>query len=239
MPSYLLIILFFMFTFSSCSILRENPKYEFADGKYASKVFGKGINNVYVENEGEIVHVYPIKQNGLKQPVIDTLKHKPLNFGESEMDTIAVRPLFRQTSFDIDFLTIPFKYRFPQEDFPRQFTTSLNGGIYFGYRSDLYVLHYETNSLGISKRTSTHFGFSFGGFTGLGGTAMNPWVTNNRIAIEYDGVVWTKGVTGIIGLNNFTTGLAVGWDHLLDRNMAYWIYQGKPWIGFVFGLNLN
>ena len=68
---------------------------------------------------------------------------------------------------------------------------------------------------------------------------MNPWVTNNRIAIEYDGVVWTKGVTGIIGLNNFTTGLAVGWDHLLDRNMAYWIYQGKPWIGFVFGLNLN
>jgi hypothetical protein len=51
--------------------------------------------------------------------------------------------------------------------------------------------------------------------------------------------VLTKGIAGIIGLNNLTAGLAVGWDNLLDRNKKHWIYQGKPWIGFVFGLNLN
>ncbi len=108
-----------------------------------------------------------------------------------------------------------------------------------GYRTDTYVLHYKDSPLGISKRNITHFGFSFGGYMGMGGTAMNPWVTNDQIALEYDGVVWTKGLAGIIALNNFTTGLALGWDHLLDKNKKYWIYQGKPWIGFVFGLNLN
>jgi hypothetical protein len=68
---------------------------------------------------------------------------------------------------------------------------------------------------------------------------MNPSVTNSLVAIEYDGVVWSKGVAGIIGLNSFTTGLALGWDHLLDPNRKYWIYKDKPWIGFVFGLNIN
>jgi hypothetical protein len=219
-------------------MLRESSKYQFTDGKYSSKVIGKGVQQVYVEYEEEKIHVYPLKKAG-HQYLIDRSNYKPLSFGRSEINSINVRPSFRQTSFDIDFLTIPFKYRFPAKGFPRQFNTNLNGGVYLGYRSDIYVLHYATNPLGISSRNTTHVGFSFGGFTGLGGTAMNPWVTNDQIAIEYDGVVWTKGVAGIIGLNNFSTGLAVGWDHLLDRNKKFWIYQGKPWVGFVFGLNLN
>ena len=68
---------------------------------------------------------------------------------------------------------------------------------------------------------------------------MNPWVTNNQIVTEYDGVVWSKGVAGIIAINNFTIGLAIGFDDLLDNNKKYWIYQAKPWVGFAFGLNLN
>jgi hypothetical protein len=68
---------------------------------------------------------------------------------------------------------------------------------------------------------------------------MNPWVTENQITQEYDGVVWSKGIAGIIGIDNFTIGLALGWDHLLDKNKNYWIYQGKPWLGLAFGLNLN
>ena len=74
---------------------------------------------------------------------------------------------------------------------------------------------------------------------GIGSTAMNPWVTLDRIPIEYEGVTWAKGLAAIAGLNNFTAGLALGWDHLLDKNNRLWIYQGKPWVGFVFGLNLN
>ena len=68
---------------------------------------------------------------------------------------------------------------------------------------------------------------------------MNPWVTSDRVQIEYEGIIWTKGIAGLVGLNNFTVGLALGWDHLLDQNRKDWIYQQKPWLGFVFGLNLN
>jgi hypothetical protein len=56
------------------------------------------------------------------------------------------------------------------------------------------MIQYSANSLGVSSRHTTHIGFSFGGFTGIGGTPMNPWVTNDRIAIEYDGVVLTKAL---------------------------------------------
>jgi hypothetical protein len=231
-------VLFFFLLLGSCSTIRESPKYEFKDGTYRSGITGNGVQKVYVEYEEEEIKVYRLKKAGSGY-LPDTLDHKPLSFSKTTPDSIRTKPSFTQRSFDIDFLTMPFKYRFPEAGFPRQFNASLNGGVYVGYRSDVFMLQYSANSLGVSSRHTTHLGFSFGGFTGIGGTPMNPWVTNDRIAIEYDGVVLTKGIAGIIGLNNLTAGLAVGWDHLLDRNKKFWIYQGKPWIGFVFGLNLN
>ena len=38
---------------------------------------------------------------------------------------------------------------------------------------------------------------------------MNPWNTLGNINIEYNGVVWIKGVAGIVGLNNFIVGLVL------------------------------
>ena len=224
--------------FTSCSIIKQSPKYGFADGRYSSNAVGKEINKVYVVNEEEVIHVFPLEEiSGSYQ--IDTSAYKAHHLAETKLDGVPSKLSFRQNSFDVDFLTMPFKYRFAVNNFPRQFNTNLNGAVYLGYRTDLYMLNYKTNILDKTTRETTHFGFSFGAFTGLGGTTMNPWVTNNQIGIEYDGVVWSKGISGIIGLNSVTTGLAIGWDHLLDGNRKHWIYQNKPWIGFVFGLNLN
>jgi hypothetical protein len=64
-------------------------------------------------------------------------------------------------------------------------------------------------------------------------------VTQDQIAYEYDGVIWTKGIAAVMAVNNFTVGLAVGADWLLDRNRRFWIYQNRPWVGLAFGLNLN
>lgn len=230
-------ILFILLLATSCSIIRQNPKYEFADGQYVSNVMGREMRKVYVDNEDEI-YVYPLRKfaDGYR---VDTSIQKPLVFAKIKLDNVRSKPSFRQNSFDIDFLTIPFKYRFSVNGFPKQFNANLNGAIYLGYRSDIYVLHYATNVLRKPVRHTTHIGFSFGTFTGLGGTAINPSVTNNQVAIEYDGIVWSKGISGIIALNNFTMGLAFGWDHLLDKNKKYWLYDNKPWIGLVFGLNLN
>jgi hypothetical protein len=193
---------------------------------------------VHVDTEGDEIRVYPLKKTAGVY-MLDTIAHNALVFAEKGRDSSFKKPIFRQTSFDIDFLTIPFKYRFAMSGIPRQFNAHLNGAVYLGYRSDVYVLRYQKDLLRPPSRRTLHYGFSFGGFSGLGGTAMNPWVTNNQIAIEYDGVVWSKGAVGIMGFNSFTAGLVLGWDHLLDANKKLWIYQGKPWIGFAFGLNLN
>lgn len=223
---------------SSCAVVNQSPKYNFASGVYSSKVFDSGSKKVYVDHSGETIKVYA-GYGGSKRFRIDSVNYRLLSFGEREMDSLSVKPSFLQTSFDVDVLTIPFKYRFRTNGFPRQFTTQLNGGVYFGYRSDVYVLHYNKDLLGMSSRNTTHFGFSFGGFTGIGSTTMNPWVARDQITIEYEGVAWSKGFAAIAGLNNFTAGIALGWDHLLDQNKRHWIYQGKPWVGLVFGLNLN
>jgi hypothetical protein len=227
-----------LFTFCRCSTIRDTPKYEFANGYYTTKLFGGGSKDVFVTNEEESVLIYPLRKVG-KTFVVDTTQHKRLALPQVFSDSLLGLQVFRRKSFDIDFLTIPFKYRPRVNAFARQFNTNLNGGVYLGYRNDNYVLQYRKDVLGRFQRKTTHLGFSFGAFTGVGGTAMNPWVTNDQINIEYDGVVWTKGVTGIIGLDKFTVGLAVGWDNLMDRNKRHWIYQGKPWIGLAFGLNLN
>ncbi|MCF0052640.1 hypothetical protein LXM25_21390 [Dyadobacter sp. LJ53] len=146
---------------------------------------------------------------------------------------------FKQSSFDVDFLSIPFKYRPAKSGIPNQFNTNLNGAVYVGYRNDIYQLSFRKTPLNKYQRETRHYGISYGFFTGLGGTAMNPSVTDNQISIEYDGLVWGKGIAGIIGINNFTVGLALGFDNLLDENKKVWIYQGKPWLGLAFGLNLN
>jgi hypothetical protein len=233
-----LLSIFLQIVLTGCSVFRENSKYNFTDGRYKSTDVNKISRTVYVDYEGETIVVYPLRKTATGD-AIDTAHQKPLMLGTIPPVDGPANYRFRQNSLDVDFLTIPFKHRFRIGEFPRQFTTNLNGAVYLGYRSDVYVLHYPTNLLGKTSRNITHAGFSFGVFTGFGGTAMNPWVTNNAINIEYDGVVWSKGVAAIIGLNNFSTGFAFGWDHLADRNRKVWIYQAKPWIGVVFGLNLN
>lgn len=230
------ILLLLLAGLSSCGIIKDTPKYQLDDGFYKSNIFKLLTNIVYVSNTEDTVFIYYISPK-TKNP--DTVNYSKRTFPQVFPNNVLRSNIFKQASFDIDFLTIPFKYRPAQKDFPRQFNTNLNGVVYLGYRNDIYQLRYKNTMLKKYQRQTWHYGFSFGLFTGLGGTTMNPSVTNNHIVTEYDGVVWSKGVAGIIGVNNFTIGLAVGFDDLLDNNKKIWLYQRKPWIGFAFGLNLN
>ena len=220
----------------SCGAIKEIPKYSFSDGYYRSKVFDKKKSKVYMNNTDDSMFVYKIKTSHGDLNDSNYVKIAlPQQISQSSIPTTN----FKQASFDLDFLTIPFKYR-PQTDIlPPQFNTNLNGVIYIGYRNDIYKISYKKTPLKTYIRKTTHYGFSYGLFTGFGGTAMNPWVTDNQISSEYDGVVWSKGVAAIIGIDNFTIGLALGADNLLDHNSSYWIYENKPWFGLAFGLNLN
>ena len=47
------------------------------------------------------------------------------------------------------------------------------------------------------------------------------------------------GFAGFIESNIASFGIAVGFDYLLSKDRQIWIYDGKPWIGFVVGIALN
>jgi hypothetical protein len=147
--------------------------------------------------------------------------------------------MFNTSSLDLDALTILFKYRPYTAGVPNQLNTNFNGAGYLGYRSDYYLLSYDKNPLNAYQRRMSHFAYSIGLFAGLGATSINHSMTNEQVQSDYDGVVITKGIAGLIGVGNLTFGAAIGLDHLIDRNHTLWIYQGKPWVGFTVGLNIN
>lgn len=229
-PSVLLMLL------NSCSISQKTAKQELSDGFYKKKSFTKK-SDVYVDVVDETIHIYPTTTQN-NTVVIDTLTDFELYFPELKAQEKVDFSLTKY-SFDIDFLTIPLKFRFTEKDIPAQLNTNLNGTVYFGYRTDIYKINYRTNPLKTAVRHIDHFGYSLGFFTGFGNTSISPTNTNNILQQEYDGVIWSKGVAGIIGINNFTIGLTVGFDNLLDKNKNSWIYENKPWVGLAFGLNLN
>ena len=226
----------FILGISGCRTGKETSNYQLSDGYYKGKIFNNQNNRVYIHNSEDTISIYLVQR---KTKSIDTLNELKKTFPQLASNFSLMPATLKQASFDIDFLTIPFKYRPSQKEFPRQFNTNLNGALYVGYRTDIYRLRYVKTPFKSFNRKTPHYGLSFGLFTGLGGTTMNPSVTNNQIVSEYDGVVWSKGIAAIIGINNFTIGLALGYDDLLDYNKKKWLYQGKPWLGLAFGLNIN
>ncbi len=236
---FLAILLLLSIGMYSCGVIHDTPKNAFANGLYSGVIYNKIRAKVYVENVEDSIYIRPLVI-GSRPISIDTAIKLQVFLPKLVLEAPRQSSYtLRQTSFDVDLMTVPFKVRPSMRSVPAQFNTDLNGVVYFGYRSDLYRLHYNRNPLNHYNREVSHYGFSFGGFTGIGGTAVNPTVTENNTDREYDGVVWMKGVAAIIGINNITIGLALGWDTLLDADHKFWIYQGKPWIGFAFGLNLN
>ncbi len=221
---------------TGCSIVRETPKKEFKDGYYTGKV-EKKKQLVYIDVLGDDFRIFPSRKVS-GQKVIDsvtTFKVYPKERFVIDQESMS----FQKNSFDIDFLVTPLKYRPSKGRVPSQLNATLNGSVYLGYRTDRYIVRYEQNPLKVSNRILDHYGFSVGVFGGFGNAAITPTTTAGLLSSEYDGVVFAKGVAGIIAVNNFTVGLAVGFDQLLDNNKRYWLYESKPWFGLTFGLNLN
>lgn len=222
---------------SSCASLKESPKYELKDGIYNASFLITKRDKVYIEMHEDTVQAYAVKKDKHGFAIANT---EPVqSFPEITEEPIKESYILYKPSLDIDFVTIPAKYRPEASGFPRQLNSSLSGALYLGSRYDVYKIHYHKNPLGIKEREINHLGFSLGLFGGLGSTFMNPWVTNDAITSEYDGVVLMKGIAALAGFNNFTAGIAVGTDNLLDRNREFWIYEDELWVGLTFGLNLN
>ncbi len=161
------------------------------------------------------------------------------NFPDKSVEFLDVKRLtLYKYTLDIDILTIPFKIRPSVKGFPTQLNPNFSAALYLGKRIDRYNIQrrMEYNKPVLNVKAA---GFGFGIFTGPGTVTMNPFVTRNAINFEYDGFVMSGGFAGIYDAKRFNLGLAVGMDYLVDKNRKEWIYQNKPWIGILFGLNLN
>ena len=146
--------------------------------------------------------------------------------------------LLRRT-FDFDIFTLPFKIRPPRENLPIQLNTTFNAALYFGRRLDFYHLNRHRLPAGRTVPLNRTTGLGYGLFTGLGSSLITADNTHQRAATDYEGLVIHSGGALIYDARVFNVGVAVGTDKLLGPDGPSWVYNFSPWLGFLFGLNLN
>lgn len=210
-----------LFVFSAlagCSGFKNLPKYQLSNDYYRFHQPGQPSVQVFVTLKDDSIQITKLDQ---------TLE---IVSGQDEY--------FIKRSFDVDAMTVLFKYRPGTIGLPRQLNPSFNGNAYIGYRIDRFWLDYKKTPGGILKELK-HRAISVGGFGGIGSTFISPSTTHYKITDEYDGLVLTRGFAVMAGINSLTVGLGVGWDYLTDRDKNIWIYQNKPWYGITLGLNIN
>lgn len=210
-----LLSLFALITLAGCAGLN---KYQLKNDYYEFHQPGQPSTKVFVRVNADSVEVTTLDES------TEVIR------GQDEY--------FIKKSFDLDAMTVLFKYRPSSMGFPRQINSSFNGNVYVGYRIDRFWLDYKNTPAGMVKELK-HSALSVGGFGGIGTAFISPWSTNYRTTDEYDGVVLTKGLAFMVGINSLTVGFGVGWDNLTDRDKDIWIYQNKPWYGLTLGLNIN
>jgi hypothetical protein len=107
---------------------------------------------------------------------------------------------FLKRSFDVDVMTVGFKYRPSLFSLPRQLNTDFNGNVYLGYRLDRFKVKYNSTPFG-RKPVYGHRGITAGVFGGIGSTAITPWTTNNISLDEYNGFVLSRGMSVMVAFN--------------------------------------
>lgn len=206
---------------SACSSIRNSPKYQLADDYYHFRQKGSRYQKAYVHIQDDSLRVVSARDGD--SPIVS----KP----NSDQ-------FFLKKSFDVDIITVGFKYRPETQGLPRQVNTDFNGNVFLGYRQDRFKVRYDQTPIGTNK-SYHHRAMTVGVFAGMGSSAVTPWTTNNQITDEYDGLVLTKGLAMMFGVNSLTVGFGIGWDRLTDRDKDKWIYQNKAWYGLTIGLNIN
>lgn len=235
-PGYPFVICAFVLCCTSCTSIRHSGTHDLQDGYYVLRKGNASPEQVYAVITEDSLALHSLA-NKTKQP--QAIATRKTAIGVLVPDTLQQTFTLLKRSIDLDLGTVLFKYRFNRNALPNQLSSNLNFAVYCGYRHDYYKFSIAKDALKHYKRSVRHFEFDMGVFAGFGSTPMNPSVTQNAITTEYDGIVFQKGIALFIGSKSFTIGLGVGTDGLMDSNRKSWIYQEKPWMGVMIGLNLT
>ncbi|RIW14499.1 hypothetical protein D0X99_13145 [Algoriphagus lacus] len=219
--------------FSSCNTLEKASTHGFISGYYKLKSENKNIENVYLDVTDDQINVYQEKKGLVDQKQFLNI---PLKTTDS---LIFDQMIFKKQSLDFDLTSIIFKYRPSVYGLPEQLTTDLNIALYTGWRHDSYEVKSKLSPLGKSYYKINNRGYDFGIFAGPGTTLISPFTTRNNRPDEYNGMIIQGGIAGFIELSMASFGVALGYDYLLSQDRNIWIYNNKPWVGFVVGIALN
>lgn len=218
-----------------CSAVQKSMQHDFGDNVYRVLNDPGLPARAYLAWEADTLRLYALDKN--RQVDAATFTSLPLPETHPTGD---VGPYhFRKSGVDLDFVTIPVRFRPGREGVPNQLNSNLNGAIYAGYRTDHYRFRYQKTPVSGWRRELRQFGYDYGAFAGIGTVPINPTVTLDRITQEYDGLVYSTGLAAFVGIDQFGFGLGLGWDFLLDGNREHWVYQEKPWLGVMVAINLN
>ncbi|WP_460879179.1 hypothetical protein [Pontibacter rugosus] len=170
---FLISFVILMVCFASCSSVRESPKYQFSSGVYKIRTTaGEPAFKAYVDVEEDSLVFQRI---GLQSMHADSIQVITTAEVANTVDNLLYT--FSKPSFDLDVLTIPFKYRPGTAGFPQQLNTTFQGAIYVGARKDVFRIRYRKTPVNDYHKSENHFGYSIGLFSGIGATTMNEWVT--------------------------------------------------------------
>ncbi len=234
------IVLFISFhlLFSGCGLIRHSSKYNFNDGVYRTRLLSK--EKVYVlKIDDDTISVFPVVKYG-DSSAVNTRQRMNFTSSQRRLKDNKVIHNFYRPSLDIDLMTIPLKYRAAASDLPNTLTSNFNGALFAGYRIDAYKLKYKRTPLNTYKQTVKHLGYSVGLFGGAGSSAIdNSTINIHNFGYQYEGVIIITGISANVAVDNITIGVCYGADYLQDKYREYWIYEGKPCLGFTLGLNIN
>ena len=157
---------------------------------------------------------------------------------------------YNDMSFLYQAITFPFKYRSPITDLDNdrfldyEISTSFNAGYILGTKlrrkSIGAVFNSKTNKVADVK--TYDFGINLGLFAGLTTIKFTQNNVINPLVLENDRTVlgWTYGGALMGSFNNFTIGVAIGWDRPFGTNdeIQNWYYTGEPWLGLTLGFDI-
>jgi hypothetical protein len=52
-------------------------------------------------------------------------------------------------------------------------------------------------------------------------------------------MIFQTGIAGFIESDIASFGVAIGLDYLLNDDRKIWVYNNKPWVGFIVGIAFN
>lgn len=231
---FLVLIALMVLSLHGCAPVGSIARHEFTSGYYKLETGQKATSKVYTEVYEDSIVVCRMKEANSKSP--DTHSGQGAKISNINSDDYLFGSRFIKNSIEFDLSTIITKMRLSDSDVPVQLNANLNAIIYMGARKDFYIVKTHKSVLNKNSSFIKHLGYDAGIFAGIGITPINPTVTNDNTTLEYDGIVFQKGIGAFITIDNISVGITLGFDNLMGGNSKIWIYNNRPYIGLALGI---